>query len=107
MTPVKTFQIPPIIITGAGASEIVGEQSLKLGVEKCLIVTDKILVELGTLDTIKRAFGQSKIQFAIYDEVSTEPTMEHVEQGLKVYKENTCDFLVAVGGYSTEGVVGN
>jgi alcohol dehydrogenase len=92
MTSVKTFQIPPIIIMGVGASEKVGEESLKLGVKKCLLVTDKILMELGTLDTIKRAFGQSKIQFAIYDEVSTEPTVEHVEKGLKVYKENMCDF---------------
>jgi len=100
MIPVKTFRIPPIIITGVGASEKVGEESTKLGGKKCLIVTDKVLVELGTLEGIKQAFGQSKMQFAMYDKVSTEPTVKYVEEGLKVYQENMCDFLVAVGGGS-------
>jgi len=97
----RTFYIPPVLIIGSGASEQVGEESRKLGVEKALIVTDEVLLKLGTLDNIKRALSQAKIQFAIYSGVFTEPTVDFVQEGLKTYKENGCDFLLAVGGGST------
>jgi alcohol dehydrogenase class IV len=96
----RTFHIPQIVITGSGASERVGEESTKLGVKKGLIVTDKVLVGLGALDGIKQALMQSNVQFAIFDAVSAEPTVDFVQEGLKAYKENGCDFLLAVGGGS-------
>jgi len=100
MLSAKTFYIPPVLIIGSGASEQVGEESRKLGVEKGLIVTDEVLLKLGILDNIKRALSQAKVQFAIYSGVFTEPTVEFVQEGLKTYKENGCDFLLAVGGGS-------
>ena len=100
MLPTKMFRIPRIVITGSGASEQVGEECQKLGVKKGLIVTDQVMVKLGTLDGIKKALEQSKVQFAIYDGVATEPTVDFVQEGLKAYKENGCDFLLAVGGGS-------
>jgi len=100
MLPTKMFRIPRIVITGSGASEQVGEECQKLGVKKGLIVTDQVMVKLGILDGIKKALEQSKVQFAIYDGVATEPTVDFVQEGLKAYKENGCDFLLAVGGGS-------
>jgi len=100
MLSAKTFYIPPVLVIGSGASEQVGEESRKLGVEKGLIVTDEVLLKLGILDNIQRALSQAKIQFAIYSGVFTEPTVEFVQDGLKAYKENGCDFLLAVGGGS-------
>jgi alcohol dehydrogenase class IV len=100
MLPAKAFHIPPVLIFGSGASERVGEESRKLGVEKGLIITDEVLLKLGILDNIKRALSQAKIQFAIYSGVFTEPTVEFVQDGLKTYKQNGCDFLLAVGGGS-------
>jgi len=100
MLPGRTFLIPPVLITGSGSSEKVGEESKKLGVKKALIVTDQVMVKLGVLENIKKAFEQSKIQFAIYDAVATEPTVDYVKEGLKSFKDNGCDFLIAVGGGS-------
>ena len=100
MLSAKTFYIPPVLVIGSGASEQVGEESRKLGVKKGLIVTDEVLLKLGILDNIQRALSQAKIQFAIYSGVFTEPTVEFVQEGLKTYKENGCDFLLAVGGGS-------
>ncbi len=100
MLPAKPFHIPPVLIFGSGASERVGEESRKLGVDKGLIVTDEVLINLGILDNIKRTLSQAKVQFAIYSGVFTEPTVEFVQEGLKTYKENGCDFLLAVGGGS-------
>ncbi len=100
MLSAKPFYIPPVLIFGSGASEGVGEESKKLGVEKGLIITDEVLIKLGILDNIKRALTQAKVQFAIYSGVFTEPTVGFVQEGLKTYKENGCDFLLAVGGGS-------
>jgi len=52
------------------------------------------------LEGITRALTQSRVQFAIYDGVSTEPTVEFVQEGLQYYKESMCDSLIAVGGGS-------
>lgn len=100
MLSAKTFYIPPVLVIGSGASEQVGEESRKLGGKKGLIVTDEVLLKLGTLDNIQQALSQAKIQFTIYSGVFTEPTVEFVQDGLKTYKENGCDFLLAVGGGS-------
>jgi alcohol dehydrogenase class IV len=100
MLPARTFLIPPVLITGSGSSEKVGEESKKLGVKKALIVTDQVMVKLGVLEGVKKALEQTKIQFAVYDAVATEPTVDYVKEGLKSFKDNGCDCLMAVGGGS-------
>jgi len=100
MPSARTFRIPPVLITGAGASAQVGEEIGKLKVKKALIVTDQVLVKLGALDGVKQTLQQSRVPFAVFDAVFTEPTADFVREGLKVYRENRCDFLLAFGGGS-------
>jgi alcohol dehydrogenase class IV len=100
MLPARTFLISPVLITGSGSSEKVGEEGKKLGVKRALIVTDQVMVKLGVLEGVKKALEQSKIQFIIYDAVATEPTVDYVKEGLKSFKDNGCDFLIAMGGGS-------
>ena len=100
MLPARTFRIPRVVITGSGASEQAGEESRKLGVKKALIVTDPNLVKLGIVDGVKQSLQRSGVSFATFDGVLTEPTVEFVQEGLKAYQENRCDFLLAVGGGS-------
>jgi alcohol dehydrogenase class IV len=100
MLSARAFYIPPVLIFGSGASEGVGEESKKLGVEKGLIVTDKVMVKVGIVDGITKALEQNKVKYVIYDGVATEPTVDFVQEGLKTYKENGCDFLLAIGGGS-------
>ncbi len=96
----RTFSVPPVLIFGSGASAQVGEECRGLGVGRGLIVTDEVLLKLGVLDSIKQALKQAKIQFAIFSGVFTEPTVEFVQEGVKSYRDNGCDFLLAVGGGS-------
>jgi alcohol dehydrogenase class IV len=100
MLPARTFLIPRVLITGSGSSEKVGEESNKMGVKKAFIVTDQVMVKLGVLEGTKKALEQNKVQFIIYDAVASEPTVDYVKEGLKIFKENGCDFLVAIGGGS-------
>jgi alcohol dehydrogenase class IV len=100
MLPARTFLIPPVLITGSGSSEKVGEESKRLGGRKALIVTDQVMVKLGIVEGTKKVLEQNKVPFIIFDAVATEPTVDYVKEGLKIFKESGCDFLIAVGGGS-------
>ena len=100
MLPTRTFRVPRIIITGSGASEQVGEESKKLGFKKALLVTDQNLVKLGIVEKVAQSLRGSGVSFAVFDGVYTEPIVEFVQEGIKAYRENGCDFLLAVGGGS-------
>lgn len=97
---VREFYIPPVIIFGSGASEQTGEQCLRLGVKKALIVTDKYISGSGILDGIIKSLEHNNLPWAVYNGVATEPTVDYVKQGLEVYRGNGCDFLLAIGGGS-------
>jgi alcohol dehydrogenase class IV len=97
---VRAFLVPPVLIFGSGASVQISEECRRLGVNKGLVVTDEVLLKLGVLDNIQQTLKQAKIEFSIYAGVFTEPTVEFVQEGLKSYKDNGCDFLLAVGGGS-------
>ena len=100
MLPVRTFLMPAKILIGSGASEQIGEEAKKLGLKKSLIVTDKIMVRLNALAGIQRSLEKNGIGYTIFDGAAVEPTLEIVQAGLKSYRENQCDFLLAVGGGS-------
>ena len=100
MSLARTFHLPQVLITGLGASAQVGEEIRKLKGHKGLMVTDQVLVKLGALDGIKQALQKSGVAFAIFDSIFTEPAVDFVAEGLKAYRENRCDFLLAFGGGS-------
>lgn len=95
----REFIVPGQIITGSGAL-IMAEETLKGLGKKALIVTDKVMIQLGNCAKVETALKNQGIDYAIYSEIVGEPTDTMIENGLKVYKENGCDFLVALGGGS-------
>ena len=100
MLAVREFRVPSVILTGSGASQQVGEQCSKRGLQKGLIVTDETIRSSGIVPQIEQALSQSGIAYSIYDGVATEPVIEFVEAGLEMYREEGCDFVLAVGGGS-------
>lgn len=95
-----TFSIPPTIITGAGSSEKVGEQAKRLGASKVLIVTDPGIVELGYVNQIVRNLINSNITASIFSDVTPDPTLQNVKDGLKQFFSEYADLIVSIGGGS-------
>ena len=89
----------PVVVYGLDASRKTGEYSVNFG-KKALIVTDNNLDKIGLLDGIKRSLTDARVDFVIFDKVTTEPLMEYVEEGLRVFKKHNCDLLISVGGGS-------
>lgn len=100
MLPTRTFLIPPVLITGSGSLKNAGDEIKKIGVKKGLLMTDKIMSESELFEGVKKALSDSGIEFVVYNGITTEPTVDFVNEGLKAYNENTCEFIVAFGGGS-------
>lgn len=95
----REFIVPGKIISGSGALEA-AESALKAFGKKALIVTDKVMIDLGNCAKVEVALKNEGIDYVIYSDITGEPTDVMIDGGVKVYKENGCDFIVALGGGS-------
>ena len=95
----REFIVPGQMITGAGALEM-AQNTLGQLVRKAMIVTDKIMIELGNCAKVKSVLKSQNVEYTVYSEIAGEPTDIMIEKGLAQYKEERCDFLIALGGGS-------
>lgn len=95
----REFIVPGKIISGSGALEA-AESALKAFGKKALIVTDKVMIDLGNCAKVEAAVKNEGVDYVIYSDITGEPTDVMIDGGVKVYKENGCDFIVALGGGS-------
>ena len=95
----REFIAPGNIFTGAGALDMAEDKLRQLG-KKALIVTDNVMVELGNCAKVEAALKNGNVDYVVYHEINGEPTDVMINKGLELYKENGCDFLVALGGGS-------
>ncbi|MEG0669098.1 MAG: iron-containing alcohol dehydrogenase [Clostridium sp.] len=93
------FLTPKQIIAGENALDLSIEYLNKFG-KKAFLVTDKMMVKLGALEKLTTVLENINIEYTIFDEVNSEPTDIIVNSGIEKYKENNCDFLIALGGGS-------
>jgi len=95
-----SYFMPTVNLMGAGSIAEVGKQSKILGGSKALVVTDKPLMTTGIVEKVTTLLEASGIYTVIYDGVQPNPTVENVEEGIALYKEEECDVIIAVGGGS-------
>jgi 4-hydroxybutyrate dehydrogenase len=70
------------------------------GITKPLLCTDKGLVGLGLIDTIRQVIPND-INTTIFDGTPENPTQGAIEEASRMYKDNDCDGVLAVGGGSS------
>lgn len=95
----REFIVPGQMITGSGALTMAAEALGQLG-KKAMIVTDKVMIQLGNCGKVEAVLKDQGVAYTVYSEITGEPTDVMIENGLKQYKEEGCDFLVALGGGS-------
>lgn len=95
-----TFTIPPTIISGIGASEEVGQHAQRLGANKALVVTDPGVAKLGYADKIVKQLQSVGIDAPVFSDVTPDPTLQNVNDGLQQYRDEGCDLVVSIGGGS-------
>jgi alcohol dehydrogenase len=86
---------------GVGCLEDVTDYIKPMGVKKALIVTDPAMKNLGFVKSVTDVLDKASIGYVICDCAQPNPTVSNVNTGLKVLKENGCDFVLSFGGGSS------
>lgn len=96
------FQNTTKIISGKLAINNIPAELKFLNSNSPLLLSDEILKKIGTVTKIKDAIhtdSSVKIK-AEYTEIPPDSDLEMINKLAKIYKENNCDSIVAVGGGS-------
>ena len=94
------FRIPPLVVIGGDAFQRAGVEAKRLGGKRALLVTDDNLLHLGHVQMVQCELQDQGLSVVVYPEVNSEPTVEHIENGLALLRQEECDIVVSVGGGS-------
>lgn len=95
----RKYYVPELVF-GEGALELAGRHAANLGAMRVLLVTDPGVVEAGWADRVTDSLlaeGLSVVRFA---GVTSNPKVDEVEQGVRLYARSGCNAIVATGGGS-------
>lgn len=101
MSKISSFSLPNINYFGANSSTKVGEIAKNFNAKSALIVTDIDLPQTGIPDIIKYNLKENNIDAKIWSGVHPNPHDTDVQNGVKIFKEEIFDIMIAVGGGSS------
>ncbi len=90
----------PELLEGAGSVLELPEFVKNKGIKKVLVVTDKGLMNLHLLDPMFKKLEEVGVEYAVYDGVQPNPTIQNIEDCKDVYLQNHCEGVIAFGGGS-------
>lgn len=88
----------PKLLSGSGSLLDLPELIKNEGKTKVLIVTDKGIMNSGLTKNLESGLKNNGIDYFIYDKTVPNPTVENVEEAVKVYVENGCEAIIGFGG---------
>ena len=95
------FQNAAKILSGELAIENIPHELISLGAKKILILTDKTLEKIGTLQIVIDAISGKNIEIAgVFSEIPTDSSIDVINQIVKMYKDLNCEAILALGGGS-------
>ncbi|WP_028865374.1 L-threonine dehydrogenase [Psychromonas aquimarina] len=96
----SAFFMPTVNLMGAGCLNDAVASIKSQGFKQGLIVSDKILSSIGMVKQVADLLAASEVKTVVFDGTQPNPTIGNVEAGLKILKENQCDFIISLGGGS-------
>ena len=93
------FKLPGNTVVGGNALEAC-EKKIKSYGKKAFVITGKIVIKTDAFEILKNLLIKWGIDFFIYNEIIGEPTDKMIKEGVNLYKQENCDFLIAMGGGS-------
>ncbi|SFN41861.1 iron-containing alcohol dehydrogenase [Xenorhabdus japonica] len=92
--------LPRIMEVGGGTIIRLPQVLQSIGSKKVLIVTDKVMVQLGYLDKLQSILQGAGIESDVYADTVPEPTAASIQAGIKKVKSDRFDAVIALGGGS-------
>ena len=98
MTKKKTPPVP--VVSGRNTADNLYEDVLRENCKSVFIITSKTVRNKGMLDKLVENLTKNGIKSVFFSDIVPDPTIENVEKGLSLYRENKCECVIAVGGGS-------
>lgn len=96
------FSIPTTAYFGKGQINVLGETIKQHGGNKVLLAYGGgSIKQNGIYNAIIEQLGKAGLAYVELSGIQPNPRIESVEEGISLYRENGCDFILAVGGGST------
>jgi len=92
--------VPPILF-GVGVLGRLGERVRGLGVEKVLLIADRIMTEMGRTREVQEDLKRTGISSIVFSDVEPDPPVELVDKVGEIFTRNECRGIVAMGGGSS------
>ncbi|MDH5629652.1 MAG: iron-containing alcohol dehydrogenase [Gammaproteobacteria bacterium] len=92
------WSFPTKIRVGQGRTKEVVKICQSMNIDSPLVVCDENLVNLPFFKTLLSTL--EALNFHIFSEVKSNPTVENINKGVESYKSNQCDGVIAIGGGS-------
>lgn len=86
----------PEVVFGEDALDYLAE----LQGRKALVVTDQRVLALGLLEQVRSRLARVPMDVAVFAEVEPNPSLETVQRGAEVAREQSPDWIVGLGGGS-------
>ncbi|MGN0484299.1 MAG: iron-containing alcohol dehydrogenase [Lachnospiraceae bacterium] len=93
------FTMPNKVFTGKSALTEAMPSIVKCG-KKALIVTGKHVGKSPMYEKLTAMLTENGIAFVKFDGITGEPTDLMIEEGVKYYTKEACDFIIGIGGGS-------
>ena len=97
---VRINPMPPLMF-GAGIIQRLGERAKQLKIKKALLVADPIMGKLGNTDELRGILRKNGISSTLFSDIEPDPPVEEIEKIAKLYQDEHCDGLIAMGGGSS------
>lgn len=96
MIPLMPYREPEILNSVLDVKNILQANNLN----KALLVTDQGIKKLGLTDSLEKDLKNNNIEVFVFDQTVPNPTIQNIEDGLKIYLDKNCDCIISFGGGS-------
>lgn len=93
------FAIPQHVYIGKNALEESSSSIRECG-SRALIVTGPHVGKSSMMDMLIKTLEKTGIRYAVYDRITGEPTIGMIDEGVSLFRKNSCDFCIGLGGGS-------
>jgi len=97
---VGEFYTPGKIIFGLGGLSQVGVEAKRLGNKVLVVLGRSAMRKSGALDRLTHLLTENNLEYIIYENIPSDPTVETVDTGASFARKGSCNLIIALGGGS-------
>ena len=88
------------VFTGKDSIFNIVKEIKKEKLNNVFIATDKNIMKINLIGPLLSSLKVNNIDYYVFDEIESDPGIETVEKGFKLYNDNKCNCILAFGGGS-------